>query len=79
MVCACCGTKKKLLDVFHSVGEEKIPLCRECWDVTERLRLDVLGGERELYEIHLYQLKKRAKDPSAEFLSWQSACYPSGK
>lgn len=77
MVCACCGAKKKLFDMFYSVGDGKISLCRDCWDVTERLRSDAAGGERELYELHLYQLEKRAKDPSPAFLSWQSANYPS--
>lgn len=79
MVCGCCGRKKKLLDMFYSVGEkgETIDLCRDCWDVTERLKSDAAGGEKELYELHLYQLRKRAKDPSGEFLAWQAAHFSS--
>ena len=77
MVCGCCGAKKKLFDVFFSVGENpKIGLCRACWDVVERLESDVDGGEKELYGIHQVQLKKRAKNPSAEFLAWQSTHFP---
>jgi len=76
MFCACCGVKKRLFDMFYSVGDGKIDLCHDCWDVTERLRSDAAGGEWELYELHLYQLKKRAKDPSPAFLPWQSANYP---
>ena len=45
MVCACCGVKKKLFDMFYSVGDGKIDLCSDCWDVTERLRSDAAGGE----------------------------------
>ena len=57
MDCGCCGKKKKLFEMFYSVGEEdeKISICRDCWDVVERLELDAAGGEKELYEIHLFQ------------------------
>lgn len=78
MVCGCCGKKKKLFEMFYSVREEdeKISLCQDCWDVVERLELDAAGGEKELYEIHLFQLRKRAKNPTPEFVSWQSAHFP---
>lgn len=78
MVCSCCGAKKKLFDVFYSVeGSKDIQLCRDCRDVVERLKSDVAGGEKELYEIHLLQLQKRAKNPTGAFLSWQTAHFPS--
>ena len=67
--------------MFYSVGEEdeKISLCRDCWDVVERLESDMAGGEKELYDIHLFQLKKRAKNPSEEFLTWQRTHFPSAE
>ena len=73
MICACCGRKKKLLDAFYSVGEgtSKIDLCSDCRDIARRLELDVLGGEKELYDIHRYQLQKRAKEPTDAFQMWQ--------
>ena len=78
MTCDCCGKKKKLLDMFWSVGEgrEKSSLCSECWNVVERLESDVAGGEKELYGLHLIQLKKRAQNPSETFLTWQRAHFP---
>lgn len=77
MVCSCCGAKKGLFDMFYTfkIGEEKINLCSDCRDVVERLQSDASGGEMELYEIHLFQLQKRAKNPTSEFLSWQSAYF----
>lgn len=79
MVCSCCNKKKKLFDMFYTVGEGdgKVALCGECWDVVDRLESDMAGGEKELYDIHLFQLKKRAKNPTAEFLTWQRAHFPS--
>lgn len=71
MVCSCCNKKKRLFDMFYSAEGGKVTLCGECWDVVERLESDMAGGEKELYDIHLFQLKKRAKNPSEEFLTWQ--------
>lgn len=79
MVCSCCGTKKKLFDMFYSVEAEsgKLDLCRDCWDVVERLESDLAGGEKELYDLHLIQLQKRSKNPSESFLTWKMAHFPS--
>ena len=41
-----------------------------------RLESDVAVGEKELYGLHLVQLKKRAKNPSETFLAWQKAHFP---
>ena len=73
MVCSCCGTKKKLLEFFYSMGEgdSKIDLCSDCREVARRLELDALGGEKELYDLHRYQLQKRAKAPTDAFCMWQ--------
>ena len=77
MVCSCCGTKKGFLEMFFSVeGSKEVKLCSDCKEIVEKLDGDVLGGEKELYEIHLFQLKKRAKNPAPEFVSWQSAHFP---
>ena len=78
MVCGCCGKKRKLFEMFYSVGEEdeKISLCQDCWDVVERLELDAAGGEKELYDLHMIQLQKRAKNPSEAFQSWKTAHFP---
>ena len=78
MVCGCCGKKRKLFEMFYSAGEEdeKISLCRDCWDVVERLESDAAGGEKELYDLHMIQLQKRAKKPSEAFLSWKTAHFP---
>ena len=76
MVCGCCGAKKKLLEMFYSVGDGKVRLCRTCWDVVERLESDRAAGEGELYGIHMLQLRKRAKNPSQAFLAWKEANYP---
>lgn len=78
MVCDCCGKKKKLFDMFYSVGSDggKINFCGDCWDVVERLESDAASGEKELYEMHLFQLRKKAKNPTPEFLSWQSVHFP---
>lgn len=78
MVCGCCGKKRKLFDMFYSVGDdgEKIHLCSDCWNVVEHLESDATGGEKELYALHLLQLRKRAKNPAPEFVSWQSAHFP---
>ena len=77
MVCSCCGTKKGFLEIFYSVeGSREVKLCSDCQEVVEKLDRDVLGGEKELYEIHLFQLRKRAKNPTPEFVSWQSAHFP---
>ena len=78
MVCGCCGKKRKLFEMFYSVGEEdeKISLCRDCWDVVERLKSDQASGERELYGIHQLQLRKRAKNPTEAFLTWKQENFP---
>ena len=79
MVCSCCGTKKKLFDVFYSVegGNKEVSLCRDCRDVVDRLESDVTGGEKELYDIHRLQLEKRSKHPTEAFLTWKAAHFPS--
>lgn len=78
MVCGCCGAKKRLFDVFYSAGEDagEVKLCQDCWDVVEKLESDMAGREWELYELHLFQLKKRAKNPTEAFLTWQTAHFP---
>ena len=78
MVCDCCGRKKGLLEFFYSVGEkdENLNVCSDCRSVIEHLESDLAGREMELYEIHLFQLKKRQKNPSPEFLAWQSVHFP---
>jgi len=42
MTCDCCGAKKKLFEMFYSVGEgaEKIQLCSDCREILEHLRSD---------------------------------------
>lgn len=78
MVCSCCGTKKRLFDIFYSVGDGagEVKLCQDCWDVAEKLESDMAGREWELCELHLFQLKKRAKNPTETFLTWQTAHFP---
>ncbi len=71
MVCDCCGRKKKLFDMFYSVGGQGVHLCSDCYTVLERMQSDANGGEHELYELHLEQWKRRAKAPSPAFLAWQ--------
>ena len=68
MVCSCCGTKKGFLEIFYSVEGNR--------EVVEKLDRDVLGGEKELYDLHMIQLQKRAKNPSEAFLSWKTAHFP---
>ena len=77
MVCSCCGTKKGFLEIFYSVeGSREVKLCSDCREVVEKLDRDVLGGEKELYDLHMIQLQKRAKNPSEVFLSWKTAHFP---
>lgn len=78
MTCDCCGAKKRLLEMFYSVGDgpEKLRLCSDCREVVEHLRTDRISGESELYGIHQLQLRKRAKNPSEAFLAWKNANYP---
>ena len=78
MTCDCCGTKKKLFEMFYTLGEgtEKVQLCSDCREVVERLRTDRINEEMELYGIHQLQLRKRAKNPSGAFLAWKKAHYP---
>lgn len=57
MVCSCCGTKKGFLEMFFSVeGSKEVKLCSECKEIVEKLDGDVLGGEKELYDLHMIQL-----------------------
>ncbi len=79
MICSSCGTKKKLFEMFYSVeaGNGRLDLCRDCWDVVERLESDLAGGEKELYDLHLLQLQKRAKNPDKKFLAWKMTHFPS--
>ena len=51
MTCDCCGAKKKLFEMFYSVGEgaEKIQLCSDCREILEHLRSDRINEEMELY------------------------------
>ena len=68
MVCSCCGAKKGFLEMFFSVEESKeVKLCSECKEIVEKLDGDVLGGEKELYDLHMIQLQKRAKIPPRHF------------
>ena len=78
MTCDCCGAKKKLFEMFYSMGEgpEKIQLCSDCREVVEHLRTDRINEEMELYGIHQFQLRKRAKRPSQAFLVWKETHYP---
>lgn len=77
MVCSCCGTKKGFLEIFYSAeGSREVKLCSDCREVVEKLDRDVLGGEKELYDLHMIQLQKRAKNPSKAFLSWKTAHFP---
>jgi len=78
MTCDCCGAKKKLFEMFYSVGEgsEKIQLCSDCREILEHLRSDRINEEMELYGIHQFQLRKRAKRPSQAFLAWKETHYP---
>ena len=73
MICDCCEKKKRLLDMFYSMGdgEGKVNLCSECQDVARRMELDLQGGEKELNDLHRYQLRKRAKAPTEAFCLWQ--------
>ena len=43
MICDCCGKKKRLLDMFYSMGDGagKINLCSECQEVARRMELDL--------------------------------------
>ena len=54
----------------------EVKLCSDCQEVVEKLDRDVLGGEKELYDLHMIQLQKRAKNPSEAFLSWKTAHFP---
>ena len=78
MICDCCGGKNKLFEIFYSEreGTQKIRFCPDCWDVVERLKSDQASGERELYGIHLLQLRKRAKNPTEAFLTWKQENFP---
>ena len=75
MKCDCCGKTKKLFDMFYTQknGNCQGRLCSECNELAERIRQDVLAGERELYELHLVQWNRRAKDPSPDFPEWNQA------
>lgn len=75
MKCDCCGKTKKLFDMFYTQKNEncQVRLCSECNELAERIRQDVLAGERELYELHLVQWNRRAKDPSPDFPEWNQA------
>lgn len=75
MKCDCCGKPKKLFDMFYTLKNDRgtVHLCAECNQLPERVRLDALGGERELFALHLEQWKRRAKAPSPEFAGWQQA------
>ena len=77
MVCSCCGTKKGFLEMFFSVeGSKEVKLCSDCKEIVEKLDGDVLGGKKELYDLHMIQLQKRAKNPSEAFQSWKTAHFP---
>ena len=62
MVCDCCGKKRKLFESFA---------CAVCNDFAYRVRDDANGHNKEEYEKHIKDWKKRAKKPSDLFLSWQ--------
>lgn len=75
MKCDCCGKTKKLFDMFYTQknGNCQIRLCSDCNELAERIRQDAPTGERELYELHLAQWNRRAKDPSPDFPEWKQA------
>lgn len=61
---------------FYGKTQKEVKLCSDCQEVVEKLDRDVLGGEKELYDLHMIQLQKRAKNPSEAFLSWKTAHFP---
>ena len=62
--------------VEHDLKEILCNVYQVCREVVEKLDRDVLGGEKELYDLHMIQLQKRAKNPSQAFLSWKTAHFP---
>ncbi len=73
MVCDCCGKKRKLFESFAAVQykQTQINFCAVCNDFAYRVRDDANGHNKEEYEKHIKDWKKRAKKPSDLFLSWQ--------
>ena len=73
MVCDCCGRKKKLFESFAVVKHKQAQMnfCVDCNDLAYKVRDDANEQNRDNYEKHLKEWKKRAKKPSVTFLLWQ--------
>ena len=73
MVCDCCGRKKKLFEPFAAVKHKQTQMnfCADCNDLAYKVRDDANEQNRDNYEKHLKEWKKRAKKPSETFLLWQ--------
>lgn len=73
MVCDCCGRKKKLFESFAVVQTKngQLNFCVECNDVAYKVRDDANDMNKDAYNLHLEQWKKRAKKPSKIFVEWQ--------
>lgn len=73
MVCDCCGRKRKLLESFAAVQYKKVQLnfCVDCNNLAYKVKDDVNDHNKDEYEKHIKEWKKRAKKPSDLFLAWQ--------
>ena len=73
MVCDCCGRKKKLFESFAAVKFKKTQMnfCVDCNDLAYKVRDDANKQNKDAYEKHLKEWKKRAKKSSETFLLWQ--------
>lgn len=73
MMCDCCGRKKKMFESFAAVQVKtgQLNFCVECNDLAYKVRDDVNGMNKDAFNLHLEQWKKRAKGPSKNFVEWQ--------
>lgn len=73
MICDCCGKKKKLFGSFAAVKTKngQFNLCVDCNDLAYKVRDDANEMNKDAYNLHLEQWKKRAKKPSKSFVEWQ--------
>lgn len=73
MVCDCCGRKKKLFESFATVQIKggQLNFCVDCNDLAYKVRDDANEMNKDGYNLHLEQWKKRAKKPSENFVEWQ--------
>jgi len=73
MVCDCCGRKKKLFESYAAIAikQGKLNLCVECNDLAYKVRDDANELNKNGFEKHMKEWKRRAKKPSESFIEWQ--------